>query len=116
MKPKLFILALVIAGSLTANSAYSQVHVNVNLGFERDYPGYTYYTYPAWHGHYRDRVYYQHYHPVFERDHRAYFAGTVIGQMITEGHNSAPSHHPYRASPLLRTPLCWVQGAAFSFP
>ena len=75
MKPKLFILALVIAGSLTANSAYSQVHVNVNLGFERDYPGYTYYTYPAWHGHYRDRVYYQHYHPVFERDHRAYFAG-----------------------------------------
>ena len=75
MKSKLFVLALVIAGSLLANSAYSQVHVNVNLGFERDYPGYTYYTYPAWHGHYRDRVYYEHYHPVFEREHRPYFAG-----------------------------------------
>ena len=80
---KLFILSLIVAGSLAVNSAYSQVHVNVGIGappppvvvYERDYPGYTYYTYPAWHGHYRDRFYYAHYRPVFEREHRAYFTG-----------------------------------------
>jgi hypothetical protein len=72
---KLFILALIIAGSFVANSAYSQVHVNVGIGFERDYPGYTYYTYPSWHGHYRDKYYYAHYHARFEREHRAYFKG-----------------------------------------
>jgi len=76
---KLFILLLVIAGSLAANSAYSQVHVNVGIGtpvvYEREYPGYTYYTYPAWRGHYRDHYYYAHYRPVFEREHRVYFHG-----------------------------------------
>jgi hypothetical protein len=70
---KLLILSMIVAGSFIATSAYSQVHVNVV--FERDYPGYTYYTYPAWHGHYRDRVYYEHYHPRFEREHRPYFHG-----------------------------------------
>lgn len=42
---------------------------------ESEYPGYVYYNYPAWYGHYRDRVYFQHYRPWFERDHRAYFYG-----------------------------------------
>jgi hypothetical protein len=42
---------------------------------ESDYPGYVYYDYPAWYGHYRDRVYFQHYRPFFERDHRTYFYG-----------------------------------------
>jgi hypothetical protein len=42
---------------------------------ETDYPGYAYYDYPAWYGHYRDRVYFSHYRPFFERDHRAYFSG-----------------------------------------
>lgn len=42
---------------------------------ESEYPGYVYYDYPAWYGHYRDRVYFQHYRPWFERDHRAYFYG-----------------------------------------
>jgi len=42
---------------------------------ESEYPGYVYYDYPAWYGHYRDRVYYSHYRPFFERDHRAYFNG-----------------------------------------
>ena len=75
------ILSIIIAGSLATTSAYSQVHVNVGIGtpapviYERDYPGYTYYAYPAWHGHYRDRYYYAHYRPAFEREHRAYFAG-----------------------------------------
>ncbi len=69
----LVIVSLVIGGMLVGNSAYSQVHVNVGL-YERSYPGYTYYTYPSWHGHYRDRAYYSHYHARFEREHRAYFA------------------------------------------
>ena len=71
---KLFILTMIIAGSLVANSAYSQVRIEAQFGVtERDYPGYTYYTYPAWQGHYRDRVYYEHYRPVFYREHRSYF-------------------------------------------
>ena len=40
---------------------------------EAEYPGYAYYDYPAWDGHYRDRVYFSHYRPYFERDHRDYF-------------------------------------------
>ncbi len=40
---------------------------------ENEYPGYAYYEYPAWCGHYRDRVYFEHYRPWFYRDHRAYF-------------------------------------------
>ena len=42
---------------------------------ENDYPGYAYYTYPAYYGHYRDRVYFAHYRPFFERDHRDFFYG-----------------------------------------
>ncbi|HEX9509697.1 MAG TPA: hypothetical protein VF939_04410 [Puia sp.] len=83
LSKKLFILSLVIAGSLAANSAYSQVRVEAHIGvgvpapviYENDYPGYTYYTYPAWQGHYHDRFYYDHYRPVFERQHRVYFNG-----------------------------------------
>jgi hypothetical protein len=40
---------------------------------EADFPGFAYYDYPAWEGHYRDRFYYAHYRPVFEREHSAYF-------------------------------------------
>lgn len=40
---------------------------------EAEYPGYAYYDYPAWCGHYRDRVYFEHYRPFFYRDHAAYF-------------------------------------------
>ncbi|HXB06986.1 MAG TPA: hypothetical protein VNW04_07720 [Puia sp.] len=74
MKSKLFALALIIAGSLAVQSASAQVHVNVGV-YERDYPGYTYYSYPAWRGHYRDHVYYDHWHHRFEREHRVYFHG-----------------------------------------
>lgn len=70
---QLVIIAMIIAGSLVASSASAQVHVSV--GYERSYPGYTYYTYPAWRGHYQDKVYYSHYRPSFEREHRAYFHG-----------------------------------------
>jgi len=73
---KLFIATLIIAGSLVANSAYSQVRVEAQFGiFERDFPGYTYYTYPAWRGHYQDRWYYEHYRRRFHREHRHYFRG-----------------------------------------
>lgn len=41
--------------------------------FEGEYPGYVYYNYPVWNGHYRDRIYYAHYRPYFMRDHGAYF-------------------------------------------
>lgn len=43
------------------------------VAYENDYPGYAYYSYPAWNGHYRDRFYYAHYRPYFEREHYAYF-------------------------------------------
>ena len=42
---------------------------------ETDFPGYAYYDYPAFNGHYRDRYYFAHYRPYFERDHRGYFYG-----------------------------------------
>ena len=42
---------------------------------EADFPGYVYYDYPAWYGHYRDREYFEHYRPFFERDHQNYFIG-----------------------------------------
>jgi len=73
---KLFVLCLIVAGSFAVNSASAQVHVSVN--FASSYPGYSYYTYPAWHGHYRDQAYYAHYHTRFERNHRAYFHGRAF--------------------------------------
>jgi hypothetical protein len=72
---KLLILTMIIAGSLVASSAYSQVRVEARIGFERDFPGYTYYTYPAWRGHYQDRAYYNHYRGRFHREHKRYFHG-----------------------------------------
>jgi hypothetical protein len=72
MKSKLLILSLVLAGSLAFQSAGAQVRLTVT---ENDYPGYTYYSYPAWHGHDRDRAYYAHYHLRFQREHRSYFTG-----------------------------------------
>ena len=77
------IATMILAGSLAASSAHSQVRVDARVGFgapapvvyERDYPGYAYYEYPAWRGHYQDRFYYEHYHRRFYRDHRGYFNG-----------------------------------------
>ena len=73
---RLFVLFIIAAGSLIVSSAQSQVRINAQVGiYERDFPGYTYYSYPAWRGHYHDRYYYTHYRPVFEREHRGYFRG-----------------------------------------
>jgi hypothetical protein len=53
---KLLVFFLIVAGSFTVNSAHSQVRVRAHVGigtpppvvvYERDYPGYTYYTYPS---------------------------------------------------------------------
>lgn len=41
--------------------------------YESEFPGYVYYNYPAWNGHFRDRIYYEHYRPYFQRDNRTYF-------------------------------------------
>ncbi|HMH20204.1 MAG TPA: hypothetical protein VK563_00440 [Puia sp.] len=41
--------------------------------YETAFPGYAYYNYPAWNGHYRDRFYFAHYRPFFEREHSNYF-------------------------------------------
>jgi hypothetical protein len=73
MKRKLFILSMIVAASLAINSASAQVHVQVGIN-ESAYPGYTYYSYPAWRGHDHDRAYYEHYHARFYREHHAYFA------------------------------------------
>lgn len=54
--------------------AYGGYYASPNV-CESEYPGYVYYNYPAYYGHYRDRVYFSHYRPYFERDHRAYFNG-----------------------------------------
>jgi hypothetical protein len=99
---KLFILTAVIAASLVATKSNAQVFVSAHVGLrvpaprlyvaapapvyadgyyaapavcEAEFPGYAYYDYPAWNGHYRDRFYFEHYRPFFERDHRAYFYG-----------------------------------------
>ena len=100
---KLFVLTIVTASLLFASSAYSQVYINAGIGFrgprayvaaappvaypngygygygpavyENEFPGYVYYNYPAWNGHYRDRFYYEHYRPYFERSYRGYFRG-----------------------------------------
>jgi hypothetical protein len=72
MKSKLLILLMIVAGSLVFSSAGAQVQVTIS---ENEFPGYTYYTYPAWHGHYHDHAYYEHYHLRFYREHKAYFVG-----------------------------------------
>ena len=100
---KLFILTAIIATSFIATKGYAQVFVGARVGFrvpapsvyigaavpapvvyaggyyaapavcEADFPGYAYYDYPAWNGHYHDRFYFEHYRPFFYRDHAAYF-------------------------------------------
>ena len=102
---KHFIIAsMIIATSLIATTGYSQVYVNAHVGFGVPaprvycapppapvvyqeyaqpapvaygyaYPNAAYYAYPAWHGHYRDRWYYEHYRPYFERSHSRWDRG-----------------------------------------
>jgi hypothetical protein len=87
----LLITTMIIAGSLVASTGYSQVYVraHVNLGIapapeyapapvvvnDPYYADAAFYTYPAWNGHYRDHVYFDHYRPFFERDHARFDRG-----------------------------------------
>jgi hypothetical protein len=57
----------------TPAPVYQEGYAPAPVVYENDFPGYAYYNYPAWGGHYRDRFYYAHYRPVFEREHSAYF-------------------------------------------
>jgi hypothetical protein len=43
--------------------------------YEDEFPGYGYYDFPAWNGHYRDYWYYAHYRPFFEQRYAGYFNG-----------------------------------------
>ena len=88
---KLLILAMIVGGSLVANSVAAQVKVEVN--FEKQYPGATYYEYPKWHGHYRDQVYYDHYHARFEREHKAYYRGREFDHDRYERENHWRERH-----------------------
>jgi hypothetical protein len=93
---KLFILTAIIATSFIATKGYAQVFVGARIGPAHigvglpvvphpyvvaapvvygDFPGYAYYNYPAWNGHFRDRNYYEHYRPVFMRSHPYYHRG-----------------------------------------
>ncbi|GGB08808.1 hypothetical protein [Puia dinghuensis] len=86
MKTKLFALGLIIASLLAVRPASAQTHVRVGI-YERDYPGATYYTYRAWHGHDHDRPYYEHWHHRFEREHRGYFRGRQFDHERYESEN-----------------------------
>src|ERR1700743_2506783 len=83
MKKIFTLTALVAASFLIATRSDSQVYVNANVGYpagygvayEDEFPGYAYYDYPAWNGHYQDYYYYAHYRPFFERRYAGYFNG-----------------------------------------
>ena len=64
---------VVYAGYVAPAPVYAGGYYAAPAMIEADFPGYAYYDYPAWNGHYRDRFYFAHYRPFFERDHRAYF-------------------------------------------
>lgn len=57
--------------------------------YDNEFPGYAYYDYPAWNGHYRDQYYYAHYRPFFERDHATYFnRGRFDHERFEREHNN----------------------------
>ncbi|MBN8855455.1 MAG: hypothetical protein BGO55_27585 [Sphingobacteriales bacterium 50-39] len=58
-----------------SQDGYGYAPAPTTVVYENEFPGYVYYNYPAYCGHYRDRVYYEHYRPYFERDYRPYFCG-----------------------------------------
>lgn len=96
------ILSMALATGLIATTTTSkaQVYVSAHIGFgvpvhrvycappppppvvyeeapapvvyQETYPDAVYYNYPAWQGHYRDRCYYEHYRPIYERERRCH--------------------------------------------
>jgi hypothetical protein len=65
--------------------------------YEDEFPGYAYYDFPAWNGHYRDYWYYAHYRPFFEQRYATYFNGGRFdrGRFVSErygrGYGGRPS-------------------------
>ena len=57
--------------------AYAPAQVAINYD---EFPGYAYYNYPSWYGHFRDRVYYEHYRPFFMREHPGFYRGWHHGR------------------------------------
>ena len=53
--------------------AYQEGYDPATVVYENEFPGYAYYNYPVWNGHFRDRIYYDHYRPYFERENVGYF-------------------------------------------
>jgi hypothetical protein len=53
--------------------AYQEGYDPATVVYENEFPGYAYYNYPVWNGHFRDRIYYEHYRPYFERENVGYF-------------------------------------------
>jgi len=72
--PRIYVGAAIPAPVVYAPSpVYAGGYYAAPNVIEADFPGYAYYDYPAWNGHYRDRFYFEHYRPFFYRDHAAYF-------------------------------------------
>ncbi len=72
--PRVYVAPPVVYGDAYAPApVYAGGYYAAPAICETDFPGYAYYNYPAWNGHYRDRFYFEHYRPFFEREHRAYF-------------------------------------------
>jgi hypothetical protein len=72
--PRVYVAPPVVyAGAYAPAPVYAGGYYAAPAICETEFPGYAYYNYPAWNGHYRDRFYFDHYRPFFERDHRAYF-------------------------------------------
>jgi hypothetical protein len=63
--------------------------------YEDEFPGYAYYDFPAWNGHYRDYWYYAHYRPFFEQRYAGYFnsgrfdRARFLGARYGRGYNGA---------------------------
>jgi hypothetical protein len=56
------------------------------VAYGDQFPGYAYYDFPAWNGHYRDYGYYAHYRPFFEQRYAGYFNGGRFdrGRFVSE--------------------------------
>jgi hypothetical protein len=57
----------------TPAPVYQEGYAPATVVYENEFPGYAYYNYPVWNGHFRDRVYYEHYRPYFQRENAGYF-------------------------------------------
>jgi hypothetical protein len=75
-----------------APSGYDQGYAPAPVAVEDVYPPEAYYAYPAWHGHYHDRFYYDHYRPFVARDWRF----RDHGRGFNFGHRGYRSDHHRR--------------------